>query len=222
MFVIGDMNMSKAPKVQNTSTKGDPTIEALPRACCDEKAAYEFMEKQRWGDHPCCPRCGSLDVYQMKSKSGERQADFRWRCRDCASVNAKAQYTVRTGTVFEESRAELKHWCYAFWRASTSKKGVSALEIKRQTGLTYKASLFMLHRIRYAMQSTPTDKLSGDVEVDELYIGGRPRAPYGDGRKTRHLRKTAVVALVERGGRVRPQAMANVTGQIAKDSSARM
>lgn len=107
----------------------------------------EFMEKQRWGDKPYCPRCGDFDVYQMKdSKTGERQANFRWRCHGC-----KGQFTVRIGTVFEDSRAELRHWCFAFWRAATSKKGVSALEIHRQTGLAYKSCLFMLHRIRHEL-----------------------------------------------------------------------
>ena len=126
---------TKRPLVQNQSTKNDPIISALPHACRDEKAAVEFMEKQRWGDHPACPHCGDLDVYQMKdSKTGERQANYRWRCHGC-----KEQFTVRIGTVFEESRIPLMHWCFAFWRASTSKKGVSALEIHRQTGVTYKS-----------------------------------------------------------------------------------
>ena len=76
----------------------------------------------------------------LQAANGERQANYRWRCRDC-----KQQFTVRVGTVFEDSRAPLRHWCFAFWRASTSKKGVSALEIHRQTGLSYKSCLFMPH-----------------------------------------------------------------------------
>src|SRR6266849_4508217 len=165
------MSKAQMTKVQNRSTKDDETIAAIPAACADEKAAVVFMEKQRWGDHPACPRCGDLDVYQMKdAKTGERQANFRWRCHGC-----KEQFTVRIGTVFEDSRIPLRHWCYAFWRASTSKKGVSALEIKRHTALSYKSSLFLLNRIRFAMEGTPTDKLRGDVECDEVYIGGVPR-----------------------------------------------
>ena len=158
-------------KVQNRSTKNDPIIKGIPMACADEEAAVEFMEKQRWGAHPACPECGSVDVYQMMdSKSGERQANYRWRCRDC-----NKQYTVRTGTVFEDSRIEIRHWCFGFWRAATSKKGVSALEIHRQTGISYKSALFMLHRIRFAMEGTAFDPLTGDVEVDETYVGGKPR-----------------------------------------------
>jgi transposase-like protein len=143
-------------KVQNRSTKGDRTLLALPAACSDELKAVEFMEAQRWGGQPACPRCGSMDVYMMKDNTGEqRQADFRWLCRDCKKSGTKPQFTVRTNTVFEDSKIPLCHWCFAFWRASTSKKGVSALEIHRQTGLSYKSCLFMLHRIRFAMADWP-------------------------------------------------------------------
>jgi transposase-like protein len=198
-------------KVQNRSTKDDPVIAALPVACSDEKSAVEFMERQRWGDHPACPRCGDLDVYQMKdAKSGERQANFRWRCHGC-----KDQFTVRIGTVFEDSRIPLRHWCFAFWRSATSKKGVSALEIHRQTGLSYKSCLFMLHRIRFAMDEHNTEPLRGTVEVDEVYIGGVPRRMHKR-RRTIKKPKTAVVGLLERNGRVRPKIVADVTGKTLK------
>lgn len=157
-------------KVQNRSTKDDAPIQELPRACCDEGAAVDLLEKHRWGDHPACPKCGDMDVYQMQDKDGGRQKNYRWRCRGCNS-----QYSVMVGTVFEDSRAPLRHWCYAFWRASTSKKGVSALEIHRHTGLSYKSSLFLLYRIRHAMAPDPTNEgpLGGIVEVDETFVGGR-------------------------------------------------
>jgi len=198
-------------KVQNRSTKNDPVLIELPLACADESAAVEFMEKQRWGEHPACPRCGDMAVYQMKdSKTGERQANFRWRCRGC-----EKQFTVRIGTVFEDSRIELRHWCYAFWRAATSKKGVSALEIHRQTGLSYKSSLFMLHRIRFAMSDSAGGMLSGPVEVDETFVGGKPR--YRSSKNKRgHSGKQAVMALVERGGKVKTKPVANVTAKTLK------
>ena len=202
---------TKTPLVQNQSTKNDPIISALPHACRDEKIAVEFMEKQRWGEHPACPRCGDLDVYQMKdSKTGERQAHYRWRCNGC-----KDQFTVRIGTVFEESRIPLMHWCFAFWRASTSKKGVSALEIHRQTGVSYKSALFMLHRIRFAMMETNPSPLTGTVESDEVFIGGAPRK-LNNSRQTLPRKKTAVVGMKERGGRVRPRIVADVTAKSLK------
>lgn len=207
-------------KVQNRSTKGDKIIQALPVACAYEGAAVVFMETLRWGSDACCPRCGSVDVYQMQdSKTGQRQ-NFRWLCRDCKKAGEKCQYTVRTGTVFEDSKIELRHWCFAFWRASTSKKGVSALEIHRQTGLSYKSSLFMLHRIRFAMAPADGNPLTGIVECDETYVGGKPRRKW-DGT-TEKSEKSAVLGIVERGGRIRPMVIADVTaatlhGEILKN-----
>lgn len=200
-------------KVQNRSTKKDPVLEALPMACADEAAAVAFMEAQRWGEHPACPRCGSLNVYPMKdSKTGERQANYRWRCHE---NHASQQFTVRTGAVFEDSRVELRHWCFAFWRASTSKKGVSALELHRQTGLSYKTCLFMLHRIRFAMAESVSGMLSGDVEVDETYVGGKPRNR-GNNKRGRGTKKQCVLAMVERGGKVKTRPVANVTAKTLK------
>jgi transposase-like protein len=197
------------------SFKSDIVAE-IPRACQNEAAAVEFMEEHRWGDHPACPRCGSEDVYQMRdSKTGRRQSNFRWHCRDCAKIKGQpSQYTVRIGTVFEDSRIELRHWCYAFWRASTSKKGAAALEIARQTELSYKSALFMMHRIRYAMAEEPSP-LDGTVEVDEAYIGGKPRYK-GKNKRGRGTKKQPIVALVERNGRVRSHTIANVSAKTLK------
>lgn len=204
--------MATDRKVQNISTKDDVLIGELPRACADETAAVEFMEKQRWGEHPACQHCGSLDVYQMKDSKDQtkRQANFRWRCHDC-----KQQFTVRTGSVFEDSRIPLRHWCYAFWRAATSKKGISALEIHRQTGLSYKSSLFLLHRIRHAMDAQDIEPLNGTVEVDEVFIGGKPRRIQRT-RITKRKQKAPVVGLLERNGRVRPKIVADVTAKSLK------
>ncbi len=190
--------METKPKIQNRSTKHDETVRAIPLACADEKAAVEFMEAKRWGDSPSCPHCGGFSVYQMKdSKTNERQANYRWRCHDC-----KEQYTVRIGTVFEDSRIPLRHWCYGFFRAATSKKGVSALEIHRHTGVSYKSALFMLQRIRFAMADSVPDPLKGEVEVDETYVGGKPRYR-GISKRGRGTSKTQVIAMVERKGRVK-------------------
>jgi transposase-like protein len=209
----------KTTKIQNRSTKNDEVIAALPLACSDEKAAVEFMEQQRWGAHPACPQCGDMNVYQMmdSKEPTNRQANYRWRCRGC-----KAQYSVRTGTVYEESRIPLKHWCFAFWRASTSKKGVSALEIHRQTGLSYKSSLFLLHRIRYAMADMPAMQMGGSgkiVEADETYFGtetGKPKKQRGRRGGAAHNAMNKIVALVERGGGVRSFHVADVRSENLK------
>ena len=157
-------------------------------------------------DIPDAPHCGDTNVYQMQAAGGGREKYYRWRCRGC-----KQQFSVRTGTVYEDSRVPLRHWCYAFWRASTSKKGVSALEIKRHTGLSYKSALFLLHRIRYAMAPAEAGQLGGTVEVDETYVGGKPRNKGPLSKRGRGTSKQPVVALVERGGEVRTRVIADVS-----------
>lgn len=189
----------------------DDVIRDIPAACADEHAAVEMVEQLRWNGEPACPKCGDVDVYQMKGRDGERQANFRWRCRGC-----KAQYTVRTGTVMEDSAIPLRHWCLAFWLACSSKKGCAAKQIERMTGLSYKSALFLLHRVRFAMVETGGAPLAGTVEVDETYVGGKPRkanrvedrVPAKRGRGTS---KQPVVAMVQRGGKVRTRVVANVT-----------
>lgn len=201
-------------KSRHNLTKSSVVAE-IPVACSDELAAVEFFEFQRWGDTPCCVKCGSVKVYKMTdAKTGERNNRFLWRCRDC-----KEQYTVRIGTVYEESRLPMKHWAYAFWRACTSKKGVSALEIKRHCQISYKSALFLMNRIRFAMSpDLPTaPKLSGIVEADETYVGGKPRKGDGKIRKPgRGTTKTPVFAVVERDGAIRRRVVANVTGETLK------
>lgn len=186
-------------------------VKNLPRACADETTAVEFLEAQRWGDHPGCVHCGGLATYKMQDRDGSRNKRFLWRCRDC-----NKQYTVRVGTVFEDSLIPFRHWCYAFWAACSSKKGVSALQIKRQTGLSYKSALFMMHRIRYAMaEDVMAEPLTGTVEVDETYVGGKPRYKGKHNRKKsgRGTDKAPVVALVQRGGNVRAMTVAKVNAK---------
>src|SRR5687768_9957172 len=111
----------------------------------------------------------------MKAKDGSRNARYLWRCRGC-----KTQYSVRVGTIMENSPFPLRHWCLAFFRAASSKKGVSALQIQREMGLTYKSALFLMHRIRWAMtpanEQEPKLGTGGQVvEYDETFVGGKPR-----------------------------------------------
>lgn len=150
-------------------------VATLPHACQNEAAATEFIERWRWNGCPCCPTCGDVAVVQMKDKAGERSKRFLWRCH---GKGCGRQFTVRIGTVFEESRIPLRHWVWAFWAASASKKGISSKQVQRQTGLSYKSALFLMHRIRHAMTAGPgtAPKLTGTVEADECYIGGKIRA----------------------------------------------
>jgi transposase-like protein len=201
-------------KTDNHNVSKSTLIEEIPLACSDELVAVEFFEKRRWGTTPCCVRCGSVDVHKMiDSKTGQRNGRYLWRCHDC-----KKQYTVRIGAVYEESRLPMRHWAYAFWRASTSKKGVAALEIQRHCQISYKSALFLMNRIRFAMapdNPEVTEKLSGTVECDETYIGGKPRI-HGNAKRGRGTSKTPVFAAVERNGRIRRQVVADVSGKTLK------
>lgn len=184
-----------------------PILSALRHAATSEPLAVAFMEQQRWGDAPACPRCGDADVYQMKSVTGERNKDYRWRCKGC-----KQMFTVRTGTIFEESRLPLRVWVYAFWKACSSKKGISALQLAREMEITHKSALFVLRRIRHGLgtDAAIAPKLTGIVEVDETYVGGKPRYK-GTGGTGRGTKKVPVVGMVERGGNVRFRMMERLT-----------
>ncbi len=194
---------------QNANLEKTEVVEEMPVVCSDETAAVEFFEKQMWNGTPRCAHCGDTHVYQMvDAKTGGRNKRFLWRCHAC-----KKQFTVRVGTVLEESRIPLRHWAYAFWRAATSKKGVAALELQRQCQISYPSALFLMHRIRFAM--TPENgtgpKLSGIVECDETYVGGKPRAGTGLHKAGRGTDKTPVFGMVERGGRIKRRVVANVS-----------
>jgi transposase-like protein len=201
-------------KKSNAHLDRSEVIKEMPAVCSNELLAVEFFERKIWQDTPHCPHCQSTKVYKMvDAKTGQRNKRFLWRCHEC-----KKQFTVRIGTVLEESRIPFRHWAYAFWRAVTSKKGVSALEIKRQCQISYPAALFLMHRIRFAM--TPdrgsNRKLQCLVEADETYVGGKPRPGTGFHKSGRGTKKTPVFAMVERGGDIRRQVVANVSGRTLK------
>lgn len=186
-----------------------PILSALRQAANSEALAVAFLEQQRWGDAPACPLCGDVNVYQMKGIDGARNADYRWRCKGCRKM-----FTVRTGTVFAETRLPLRVWVLAFWKACSNKKGISALQLSREAEITHKTALFVLRRIRHGLgydQKIDGKKmLTGTVEVDETYVGGKPRytGTRGTGRGTH---KTPVLAMVQRDGDVRFRMMQRIT-----------
>jgi len=181
-------------------------------------AAADYLESIRWPDGPVCPHCGMESDKHYRLKNATRKL---WKCRSC-----RKQFTVTVGTIFEGSHIGLHKWLLAFYLLCSSKKGMSAHQLHRMLGITYKSAWFMAHRIRYAMEQPAfTTLLSGTVEADETYVGGKPRKPNKkqfppldpskpDPRRTgRGTDKTPVVALVERGGEVRSFRMANVTAE---------
>jgi transposase-like protein len=169
----------------------------------DETAARELLEAMRWPNGPACPHCGGAEPYKLTPrKPGTKTRLGLYKCKAC-----RKQFTVTVGTVFEDSRIPLSKWLLAIHLLSSSKKGMSAHQIHRMLGISYKAAWFMMHRLRYAMAEGPLrNLLDGIVEMDETYVGGKSKAR--PGRPNRHSPKTPVVALVERGtGRVRTKTM---------------
>jgi transposase-like protein len=167
----------------------------------------EYMVARRWPDGVTCPRCGSKNVLFLQKYN-------RWHCREKHSA---PQFTLKTGTVFEDSPLGLDKWLTAMWMIVNCKNGVSSWEISRALKITQKSAWFMDHRIRLALQSGSVVKLGGDggeVEVDETFIGGKARNMHLDVRERRITGtggkdKTAVMGILERGGEVRTVVVAN-------------
>ena len=162
----------------------------------DEAAAVAFFEKKRWGDGEIwCPHCGSEDTRRVPS-----QKPMPHRCREC-----RKHFSVRTGTVMAESRLPLHKWLLATYMLLTARKGVSSLQMARELGVTQKTAWFLEHRIRKAMQHRG-GLLSGEVEVDESYFGGKEKNKHESKRQHQGrgtVGKQPVIGLRERTGKVR-------------------
>lgn len=170
-----------------------------------EEEARAAMEAIRWPDGPVCPHCQATRAARINGSS-PRVRDGLLRCGECGK-----QFTVTVGTIFEDSHIPLHKWLLAIALMCSSKKGISALQLKRNLDLgSYQTAWFMAHRIRYAMTMEPLKSLlKGTVEADETYVGGKAHGKRGRGAE----KKTPVVALVERQGRVRSFPLDHVTGK---------
>lgn len=135
---------SKKPQLAKS-----PVIDELVKASADETAARAFIEKWRWDGEPYCPHCGDTDTYRMTGEKSEARGLHR--CRGC-----KKQFTVKVGTIFEDSAMPLSKWCRAIHEASKAKNGVSALELARTLQITHKSALFMLNRSGGALRQVCT------------------------------------------------------------------
>jgi hypothetical protein len=179
-----------------------------------EEQARETLERIRWPEGPICPRCGCTDGH-TKFK-GKKHRPGVWKCNDgCAQ-----QFSVTVGTVMEGSHISIRHWLMAFSIMCSAKKGVSALQLQRQLGLgSYRTAWHLCHRIRHAMGRNPLKgMLEGTVMVDETHVGGKPRHRQGEQPKKKGPsgNKAKVIALVERGGRVKSWPIADVTAKTLK------
>ncbi|MDE2462650.1 MAG: IS1595 family transposase [Alphaproteobacteria bacterium] len=167
-----------------------------PKRFTDEAAARAHLEKLQWPDGPVCPHCGTLDR-ASRIAGGRNGLMF---CNAC-----RKQFSVTVGTVFERSKVPLNTWLFATHLLCSSKKGISAHQLSRMLGVSYKTAWFMAHRIREAMNPSGRDAgpLGGPgkvVEADETYIGKK------DGKRVKaggYAHKRTVLSLVERGGKIR-------------------
>jgi transposase-like protein len=185
----------------------------------DEDLAREFIEMLRWPDVPICSHCGATNVYRIAPNIAKKVRKGLLKCGECGK-----QFTVTVGTIFEDSRIPLNKWFHAIHLLCSSKKGCSAHQVHRTLGITYKSAWFMMHRIRHAMAEEPlASQLSGIVESDETYIGGKAKNMHAKDRAEKiqgrgAVNKEAVVTLVERGGRVKTTHVGQiVTGQNVKE-----
>lgn len=164
----------------------------------------EYVVARRWPDGVTCPICESENVAFLEKYN-------RWQCNN---RHDRRQFTIKTGTIFEDSPLGLDKWLCAMWQVVNCKNGVSSYEVHRAIGVTQKTAWFMDHRIRLALSMASFGKLSGEVEADETFIGGKARNMHLDKRQRRITGtggkdKTAVMGILERGGTVRTSVVPN-------------
>ena len=186
-----------------STTKALPTslLEAIVYFA-DPDVATDFVAQLRWPDGPTCPACGSQEHSYLKTRRV-------WKCKEC-----KKQYSVKVGTIFSESPLGLDKWLPAVWLIANSKNGISSHELARALNVTQKSAWFMLHRIRLAMQTGSFDKLDGEIEADETFVGGRAHNMHKDVRKrkitgTGMKDKTVVAGIRQRDGVVRAKVVSD-------------
>jgi len=209
-------------KAGPTGTDADLNLASMAAMFADEDKAREFLEAQFWPDGPVCPHCGEHGAYKLTAHKTDSKRPMRkgvYKCCGC-----RKQFTVRVGTIFEESKLPLRKWLMAIHLMTSSKKGVSSHQLRRELDVSIKTAWFLSHRIRECMQLEPmAGMLKGVVEADECYIGGKPRRMnYGPKAGTRGAGtdKEPVAVLVERDGtavcRPMPNAVPNDYRRLAK------
>jgi len=188
----------------------DSPAEKLPKTLqeaivyfSDADRALAFAIMLRWPDGKIsCPRCGSAEHSFISTRR-------IWFCKGC-----KKQFTIKVGTIFEDSPLGMDKWMTAVWLIVNCKNGISSYEIARDLGITQKSAWFVMHRVRRAMEQGSFMKFSGEIEADESFIGGKARNMHVSKRQ-RHITgtggkdKTAVMGILERGGKVRTMVIPN-------------
>jgi transposase-like protein len=182
------------------------TLQEAVKFFSDPQRTFDYAVKLRWPDGKVtCPRCNSTEYSFISTRR-------MWFCKGC-----KKQFTVKVGTIFEDSALGMDKWMIAVWLIVNAKNGISSYEIGRALGITQKSAWFMMHRVRLALHNKDFVKLGGsgkEVEVDETFIGGKARNMHADKRKlhitgTGGANKAAVIGMLERGGQIQASVVAS-------------
>ena len=186
-------------------------LELLKRFPTEDAARLHF-EGQRWTDGAYCAHCGSFNVAEVKEHK-----PMPYRCRDC-----RKHFSVRTGTVLEESRLPLQKWLMAIYMMTAARKGIPSTQMARELGITQKSAWFLAQRIREAWLSDSSSdddgggQLSGEIEADETFVGGKEKNKHASKRLHQGrgpVGKAVVAGLLERGGRVVARHVADTSGK---------
>ena len=188
------MNENEMPK----------TLQEAIRYFSNDEICIGFLASLRWENGiATCPKCKGQETSFLKTRK-------IWKCKGC-----KKQFSVKVGTIFEGSNISLDKWLCAMWLICNAKNGISSYEIHRSIGITQKSAWFVLHRIRVAMQTGSFEKLSGEVECDETFVGGLSKNMHKSRREAKikgrgSVGKTAVMGMLERKGNVRAKVIEKV------------
>ena len=180
----------------------------------DEQVCIDAVASMRWPDGAECPQCQAKEPYYLATQK-------RWKCRSC-----RKQFSVKVGTIFEDSPIALQKWLPALWMLVNDKNGISSYELHRALGISQKSAWFVLHRLRLVLKQKPDFQFGGPVEVDETFVGGRIANMHkskkahmtkikGQQLKGDHMNKTIVMGMLDRDLR---QVRAKVVPNVRRDT----